>query len=195
MGKFSDKEILVAIRSGEDHKVIPLLYKEILPGVSYWICKNNGSNDEAKDIFQDAILLFYRQVMEMTYNEDRYKIHGYIYIICRNLWINEAKKKNRMVRMDDEINIEIVQKENILDTMLNDEREAGIKEVFASLGTKCFELLSLTFFQKYSMREVAEKMDFPSENAAKTAHYRCKNKLMEIIEGNPNFEKLIRHEN
>jgi RNA polymerase sigma factor (sigma-70 family) len=194
VGKFSDKEILAAIRDGDDNKVIPLLYKEILPNVNKYICNNSGSKDEAKDIFQEALILFYRQVIEGVFNESKYKVHGYIYTLSRNLWINECKKKNRMIRIDEHSDFEIIQEENILDLLMADERESEIKQVFSLIGDKCLEILSYSFFHKFSMRDIAEKMNFTSENAAKTAHYRCKHKLMEIIEGNEHFEKLIRHE-
>lgn len=189
-----DKDILLAIRNGDDNKVIPLLYKEILPNVLKYICNNSGSKDEAKDVFQEALILFYRQVIERSFNEDKYKVHGYIYTLCRNLWINESKKKNRMVRIEEDSNFEIIEESTILDSMLADERESEIKQVFSLIGDKCLEILSYSFFHKFSMRDIAEKMNFTSENAAKTAHYRCKHKLMEIIEGNDQFEKLIRHE-
>jgi RNA polymerase sigma factor (sigma-70 family) len=193
VNKLSDQEILSAILNGEDNRVIPLLYKDILPNVSRLICSNNGSKDEAKDIFQDALMIFYKQVVEGSFNASKYKIHGFIYTISRNLWINYYKKKNRIIRIEPDQEMDIIQEDNILQTLMDNERTEEIKKVFSHIGDKCLEILTYTFFQKLNMKEIAEKMNLSNENAAKTAHYRCKHKLINLIEGNTYFEQLIRN--
>jgi len=58
---YSDKAILEAIRNGEDG-VLMHLYKQVLPKIKNYILKNNGSEDDAKDIFQDAVVIFYNML-------------------------------------------------------------------------------------------------------------------------------------
>ena len=60
--EYSDNEILKAIKNQQDDKVLNNLYDSVLPKVKRYICSNSGNEEEAYDIFQDAVLIFYKQV-------------------------------------------------------------------------------------------------------------------------------------
>ena len=87
---YKDKDIIQSIRKGENTRILKHLYAKILPKICRYIRKNSGTEDDAFDIFQDGVVIFYRHVMSGNYRDD-YDISGFLYTVCRNLWINKVK--------------------------------------------------------------------------------------------------------
>ena len=187
---YSDKEILVFIQRGEDDKALSFLYKKILPKIRQYVKTNNGDDDEAYDIFQDGIMIFYKQVKESKFNEE-YEIGGFIYTVCRNLWINRVKRKNRNVSIDHVADPGRTE-DNALNDLISEEREAYVMKMLSDLGERCKELLLYSIFYKFSMKEICEKMGFSTENAAKTRNYKCKQKLVGLVKDNLAIKDLLR---
>lgn len=187
---YSDKEILESIRKGQDDKVLGHLYATVFPAVKQYIHGNSGDVHEAKDIFQDAIIIFYKHVKLQRF-DDSQAIGGFIYTVSRNLWINYytrvKAKKTELSHEEDTL----ANNDDVLSDMLGQEREQQVMQVFASLGDRCKDLLVNTVFHKLSMKDICEKMGFSTENSAKTQHYKCKQRLIELIDKHPTFKQLL----
>ncbi|MDJ1482489.1 sigma-70 family RNA polymerase sigma factor [Cytophagaceae bacterium YF14B1] len=187
---YSDKEILQAIRSGEDDKALSALYKNLLPKIKSLIRQNGGGQDDALDIFQDAILIFYKQVKMNSFNE-AYSIAGFVYTISRNLWINQVKRKKRSIEItDSQIPLEL--DDNMLTQLMTKEREDLVVKLLSSLGETCHRLLTYVIFHRLSMKEISQKMEFSSEDVAKTKHYKCKQRLIQLVKNTPYTQEILR---
>lgn len=178
--KYSDGEIIESIKKGNDRDVLTHLYKEVLPKVKSYVCKNNGTSDEAFDIFQDSMVAFYRFVKEDRFNKE-YHVASFIFIICRNLWVTRAKRDKRNVHMDQALEQISDSANNALDYLITHERETLIRSLLQQLGNKCQELLKYSVYDDLSAREICEIMGFTSEDAVKTQKYKCKQKLAELL--------------
>ncbi len=99
-----DQDVIAAIKAGKDDKVLKALYSNLLPKISAYIRTNNGSNDEAFDVFQDAVVIFFKQVMTDKF-DTQYSVSAFIYSVSRNLWINRVKKINKL---KSDVNVELV---------------------------------------------------------------------------------------
>lgn len=189
MSKATDLDILSAIQSGDNQYVLSSLYKTVLPMVKKLIMSNSGNEEEAKDIFQDAVLIFYNQVKEGRF-DSRYEIGGFIYSVSRNLWINRAKRLNRTTRMNTEATVPV--HENVLDDLITEEKSYAINALLDKIGEECKKLLKYSTYEKLSMKEICEKMGFSNENVAKTNNYRCKQKLISLVKDNKSIIELFK---
>ena len=187
-----DSEILRAIREGENQKVLNQLYLTVLPRIVGYVMKNSGSEEEAKDVFQDAVVIFYKQV-KMNQLELRQSIAAYLFTVAKNLWINKAKREQRMHVTDEVPEQEQKSEDNLLSLLITREREQQVINVFNQLGDRCAELLRYVFYKDYSLAEVKEIMGFSSAEVAHTQHYRCKKKLSKLVSENVLFKKLLKH--
>lgn len=178
---YVDQDILEAIKKGKDKQVLKCLYEEELPKVKSYILRCGGSAEEAYDIFQDTLLIFFKQVMTNKFDE-KYEVGGFLYTISRNLWINYIKKKKRIVSVEDFTTSGLDSTvENILEDMVSTEKQEAVKTVFAKMNKRCIELLTYSIFQELTMEDICVRMKFTSVNAAKTANYRCKQQLIKLI--------------
>lgn len=186
--KYTDSEILQAILNGKDEKVLGALYKEVLPLVVGYVTKNQGSVDEAKDIFQDAVIRFYKSVKTGAFQE-KCSISTFIFGISRNLWINYTKQKSRMVS-DDEIQF-AQDSANLEENLVSEEKVSVVNKLLDMLGEQCQQLLRYTVYDGLSMREVVALMGFSSEDVAKTYNYRCKQKMLKLVKKRPEVMLLF----
>jgi RNA polymerase sigma factor (sigma-70 family) len=184
----SDNEILEAIGKGDD-RALEHLYKQVLPKVKNYVARNGGSNEDARDIFQDAVVVFYKYVKTGKFNGQQ-NIAGFIFSVSRNLWINSAKRKSKMVMLNESLLNNVT--ENFADELLSKEREQYIVKLFSALGESCKQILLYSIYDKFSMKEIKEKMGFTSENVAKTKNYKCKQRLMKLVKDNASIQDFLK---
>lgn len=184
----TDQEVISAIKEGRDDKVLNELYQTILPKVTAFIKSNSGSEDESFDVFQDAVMAFYKLVVTGKFNE-KYEVSGFIYSVSRNLWINRVKKINRHVSVDNQSTQEL-EDESFLEGVFSQEKRDLVKTLFDQLESKCKEILTYTVYQSMTMEDICGRMGFASENAAKTSNYRCKKKMMELVKSSSLYKEI-----
>lgn len=181
--KFTDQQILDALlATGEDNrKTMEYLYHQILPKVQKYVLANSGNEDDAFDVFQDAMVAFCKFVRKGKFNTS-YSVSGFIYSIARNCWINKVRKEKRMVyTAGDELPEEVMENDNALECIITSEREAKVRLLLEKLEAKCRELLKLSIYEGLSGKEICHIMGFASENGVKTQKYKCKKKLLDIL--------------
>ncbi len=66
-----------------------------------------------------------------------------------------------------------------------------MRNLMDQLGERCKALLTLSVFDKRSMKEICGIMGFSSEDAAKTGNYKCKQRLMKLIKVTPSLMELF----
>ena len=86
----SDEHIIIALRNNDD-SVLSVLYKLYFGSINHFIITNNGSEDDAKDIFQEAIIVFYQNIKDQNF-ELNCKIKTYLYSVSRLMWLKKIKK-------------------------------------------------------------------------------------------------------
>jgi RNA polymerase sigma factor (sigma-70 family) len=183
-----EEDIISLIKSGKDREAIPVLYKKVYPLVERYIARNSGNKDDASDIFQDALLLFYKQIIHNSFNE-KYKVYGYLYKICLYKWMNKAKKNSKIKFVDEIENLEpaelFVHEE--MEEIIANPDENIIRKLFTPIGEKCIELLTFTTYSSLLLEDIMIRMEFNSVSAVKMQLKRCKEKLLKEIDENPSI--------
>ena len=167
----TDQEILDRIKKG-DESALDFLYKKNYRMMVNMIIKNNGSEEEAKDIYQEALLAFWQKAtsgkLEMTS-----KISTFLYSICQNLWRKELDRKSRL-RNEEKDGI-------VTDTQDVEERAKLLNMCLNDLGETCKKILFYFYYDDLSMDDIADKMGFANADTAKTKKYKCKKELDKLI--------------
>src|ERR1700756_864038 len=118
----SDDKIIELIRKGDTDKAFLTLYKHF-PMMRKMILSKGGKKEDAEDIYQEALIILYRKVNEPQFKLSS-KISTYLYSICRFLWKDELKKRNKMPAAGFDENIDTNEEEGIAETV---EKENKIK--------------------------------------------------------------------
>ena len=89
----TDSEIVFGILNNSEN-AIKRLYVAYFPMVMQLIINNNGTADDAKDIYQEAIIVLYNKIKKGEF-ELNSKLKTFLYSVCRRLWLKRLSQMNR----------------------------------------------------------------------------------------------------
>ena len=176
-----DNILLERLKQQEEEAWLLLYKKGKYQAVRNYVLNNSGKEADAKDIYQDAIIILYKKVLGSDFKLTSV-LSTYIFGVAKNLWFKKLKKKKNVV------NVDISNYENILsgDFSIDDNRinEDNIKEVKLAvdkIGDPCQSLLYLFYFNKLSMEEIAEQLSYNSPKTARQQKYKCIIRLRKML--------------
>lgn len=127
-----------------DTAIINDIYKRCAGKVRSWITFNNGSDDDAADIFQESLMDIYRQAkyksLELTC-----PFEPYILLICKRKWLNAIKKKSVLPVTNSEEDLLLIGEDTFANADYLESQEQQSKlfyEAFEKLGDRCKEIIS-----------------------------------------------------
>lgn len=164
----SDTDIVELIRQGRDHKAFVKLYAH-LPKVERHVRANSGTKADAKDLFQEALIILHRKVNTPGFTLTA-GLGTYLFAICRNLWLDELRRRDRFTT---ELSAEPDEPSD-LEGLLKEEKQFGLAErALRSLGDKCLDLLKRFYLANEPLVAIAQAIGLAGEGAAKTRKYKC----------------------
>jgi RNA polymerase sigma factor (sigma-70 family) len=167
----NEKEIFERICKG-DEKALEFLYQKYYRMMTKLVITNSGTEDEARDVYQDALIVFWQKATSGNLVLTS-KMSTYIYSICQNLWRKELDRKKRLSSEEKDTSV-------TLDTE-SSEREKILAKCIDQLGETCKKVLMFYYFEEMSMQDIADKLGFANTDTAKTKKYKCKKKLDELV--------------
>lgn len=177
--KLSQEEIVRAICQNDD-VILQQIYQDGFPKVKKYVLVNQGTEDEAKDIFQEAFLVVWQNVKnELFIPINQTAIQGYLYQIAKNKWLDWLRssrfKKSQKEESSFFVNQECEEEEeNIEDKYLQ------LEQAFDKLGPDCQDILRSFYFLKKDMKEIAVKFGWTPQTV-KNNKYRCMEKLRKLV--------------
>ncbi len=170
-----------------DQKSVKRIYDLILPAVIHWVKENNGTESDARDIFQEALIALFRKVESGNF-QLTCTLKSFVRIMCRNLWLTRLRN-NKKYEVSELENIEKVDLDQDLTNRLErSEKEQLFFKHFDLLGEQCRKIM-MWFFDKISLSEIAKRLN-TSENYIKKRKFICKEKLVRAIQNDPVFSEL-----
>lgn len=166
--------------ANNDSRAIETIYKDNFAMVQTFILQNSGSYDEAKDIFQEAMIALYEKAQSQSFVLTC-QIRTYVYSICRRLWLKRLQQMGRFAHQVDSLE-ETVPVEEDLD--LHEKRNAEfaiMDRAMKSLGEPCKSLLEGYYLKKMSMHELTEEFGYTNADNTKTQKYKCLMRLKKLF--------------
>jgi len=148
------------------------LYQSAFPGVASFIRKMGGNFDEAKDIFQDALLLYYEKTRAQDFRPEQSE-QAYLMGICKHLWYRSHRGEKAGLPLDENLNI-------------SEEKEPEVSGRLMRLvelsGKKCLELLKAFYYDRLNMKELSQSFGFSGERSATVQKHKCLEKVRNEIQ-------------
>jgi len=175
-------ELIEAIRLNNEN-ALKLLYQNNYPKIERYVLTNNGTVDEARDVYQEAFIAVWRNIqLDRFQPHDETSLDRYLYQVAKNKWLDFLRlaKRRTIVPLTDgdygfgeETDISEAEQQQITD----------IKTNLMRLGQQCREILERFYYHKQSMRRISGDMNW-TEATAKNNKYRCLQKLRELLKTN-----------
>lgn len=175
-----DEQKLLEGLALDDRKAIETIYKQHYNMVQSLILSNSGYPDDARDIFQEAMIVLYEKVKTGSF-ELNCQLKTFLYSVCRRLWL---KRLNQLQKMSPEV-------ENLGETVpveedleLHEQRNLDfliMEKSMKNLGEPCKSLLEAYYLQKKGMVEIAESFGYTNADNAKNQKYKCLMRLKKLF--------------
>ncbi len=150
------------------------LYKKAFPAVGRHVARMGGSLEEAQDIFQDTLVIYYEKVTsehaDIVVNEKAYLLG-----IAKKLWLQHYKAGSKNQPLDD-MDLRVAA----------DERpDTGkLLHYLETAGKKCMELLKAYYYDGATVSDVAIQFGYGGIHSATVAKYKCLEKVRETVKKN-----------
>lgn len=150
--------------------------------------ENGGCEQDAKDVFQEGIIIIYRKIKEGNLNLTS-SFKSYIYSVCRFLWMKQLS----LIKEDSE-QLNTYQEYEVLPDISIDEYEKNeqyklYQKHFKRLEEGCQKLLQL-FLKNIPLKAIADQLGIESQQFVKRKKYKCKEQLVRYIKSDPNYKEM-----
>ncbi len=167
-------KIIQQLRGGQNQEALRELYKGF-PSVDQFIRQHGGTKEDARDIFQESLLIFYRNAQKEDFTLSC-AASTYLFSIAKYLWKDQLRKNNRTGSFNQ---VEIAA--DSPDFTEEDAQHKAMDEVLSQLGEKCNEILTLFYYQKKTMEEIAQALDYKNVDTAKVQKYKCLERAKSMV--------------
>ncbi len=144
------------------------------------IINNNGTYDDARDIFQEAMITLYDKAKSDSFVLTS-QIKTYIYSICRRLWLKRLQQMGKYIAQTDMLEETVAVEEDIEMHEKKNADFAIMDRALNSLGEPCKSLLESFYLQKKGMTEIAASFGYTNADNAKTQKYKCLMRLKKLF--------------
>lgn len=180
MNTSNQEETLLRGLAENDKNAIETIYRQNFSLIQAFVVKNNGYPEDARDIFQEAMIILYGKSKQESFRLTC-QIKTYIYSICRRLWLKRLQQLQRF-NPGVELKEEIVAVEEELEVHEKKNADFELMEgAMNKVGEPCKSLLDAFYLQKKSMPEIAVSFGYTNADNAKTQKYKCLLRLKKLF--------------
>lgn len=180
----TDIEILALLKV--DSEALSIVYKRHKKYCINFMKNMYNDFDAIQDIYQDAVIVLYENAQKPDFKLSC-TIQTYLNSICRNQILKRINFDNKYhVKKTEEDNDE----HEVFIESINDwfEEVKGVNEVrvkvmknileeMKDIGSKCYEMLVMFFYQNKTMEAIAQAMNYTNADNAKSQKYKCQEKF------------------
>ncbi len=175
-----NEQLLLRGLANNDSKAVEAIYKENFKMVQAFIINNNGSYDDARDVFQEAMITLYDKAKSDSFVLTS-QIKTYLYSVCRRLWLKRLQQIGRYVAQPENFEETVAVEEDIEVHEKKNADFAMMDRALNSLGEPCKSLLESFYLQKRGMHEIAADFGYTNADNAKTQKYKCLMRLKKLF--------------
>jgi len=148
--------ILIDLKT-ENNFAFGKLYQDNFGKISNFVQNNSGSQSDAEDLFQDAMMVLVEKLRQDSFQITA-SIDTYIYAICKNLWFKKLRDKNYELSIDELQSFEFL---TSINDSIEDEKTylEKIKGYLLKITGHCSRLIHDIFFKENLLSKFKRIMD------------------------------------
>ncbi|MBM3436019.1 MAG: sigma-70 family RNA polymerase sigma factor [Bacteroidetes bacterium] len=189
MQEFKAEEILEGLQN-RDTDILDYVYRNFFNQIKDFVIQNDGNEEDAKDVYQDAILVIYQKVRKDNLTLSC-SFNTYLYSVCRLLWLKQLEYRKTFKKVIEESAKFIELDEDITNIYKTNERFKLYQDHFKRLSYNCQKILEL-FLARIQLKEIARILRLKSDDYVKKRKHQCKEKLISSIKNDPRFKELMK---
>ncbi len=175
-----NEQVLLKGLAQDDTKAVETIYRNNFNMIQSFVLNNNGTYDDARDIFQEAMIVLYENAKSDTFVLTC-QIKTYIYSICRRLWLKRLQQLNKFSIQVDSLEETMPVEEDIENQEKRNADFVIMERALSSLGEPCRSILEAYYLQKKDMANIASTFGYTNADNAKNQKYKCLLRLKKLF--------------
>lgn len=157
-------------------RTLEAIYAKTYPMVRHYVKENSGTDEDAKDIFQEALITFYERAIhdQLTLTSS---VSTYLMGICKNLWRQELDKRARKTGLSDSLGDEVGEEV----TVDEEQPTAPLMNFVEQLGDTCRSILVSFYYFGQRLEQIAEQHGYRSVRSATVQKFKCLERLRKAV--------------
>lgn len=183
---FSDGELMERLKQERvSDEAIAFLYRNYYGLLSNYTRQNQGSEQDAEDIFQEVIVNFIEIVKKDKFNGES-SIKTFLYTLNKFTWLNEFKRRNRASLREEKYGDGADKEDKDVSHFLM-EREAKtlVMAMMDKLGDVCRQILVAYYYDSLQMKEILPMVNYENEQVLRNKKYKCLKSLEQMLTADP----------
>ena len=177
--ELSEQELLKGL-AHDDKVAVETIYKNNYTMVQSLVMNNNGTYDDARDIFQEAMIVLYENARNESFVLTC-QIKTYIYSVCRRLWLKRLQHARKFTIQAENFEETVPVEEDIEMQEKRNTDFAIMEKALSGLGEPCKSILEAYYLQKKDMAHIAEAFGYTNADNAKNQKYKCLVRLKKLF--------------
>ena len=180
MSNLEKEKLLLEGLALNDRQAIETIYRDNYGMVQAFILNNSGSPDEARDIFQEAMIVLFEKAVSGSF-ELNCLLKTYIYSVSRRLWLKRLQQIQRYYSLAENVEETVPVEEEIEAHEKRNTDFMIMENALGKIGEPCKSLLDAYYIQKKNMQEIAAGFGYTNADNAKTQKYKCLMRLKKLF--------------
>lgn len=149
--------------------------------------EKGGNEQDGEDVFQETLILFDRNIREKRFKGES-SLKTYFIAIVKWCWWGQFRKRHPHEELGQQHD---KAQDSVEGRVIEDEKKHFLRQALKQLGERCEKILEL-YQLHYSMEEIAMEVGLSSTALAKKEAYRCREKLKEFLDNNPDWKNHVK---
>ncbi len=167
----TDQEIFFGLKSN-DNEAYKLLYKFYYPSVKNLILRNNGIEDDAKDIFQETLIVLLEKVPKDDFKLTS-SLKTFIFAISSNLWLKRLRDSKKFVRTELDVYEKYLSDYEEAEEDIQKANSNKVLKVFKTVTNKCITLLKAIFYDEKNIDTITKEFGYTNKHNAQNQKFKC----------------------
>ncbi len=184
--------MLAAIKHG-DENALKGLYKEYrIPFIQWMTGTYRLSEEDAEDMFQNVVVIFYDQVSTGKLTELRSSVKTYLFGIGKNLARESMRRQQKYPEGPSELLINHVVDDSGYEDKVKFEQDLrNASRGLNLMGDPCKSILQFFYFDRQSLESICTLMQYKNAETVKVKKFKCLQRLKKLMLGEPVKEENI----
>ncbi len=166
----------------DENRALRQLYAENRSSCIQWLTtKGNVQLEDAKEIFQTAVIILYDNVKSGKLTELSSNIQTYIIGICKNKAFELYRKKKKTSLTDEFPTIAAYMDEEIEEKKELEAKVSQMNIAMQGLGDPCRSILQCFYYKKMTMDDITQLMGYKNVSTTKNLKYKCVKRLQSAV--------------
>jgi len=161
------------------------IYTKFFPLLKTYIIKSGGSEIDAQDCFQEALISTFKRLQREDF-EIKTTFSTYIFNVGKFIWFKKAKKSSLTSSIEDFKHGEL---DKIEETLEEESKYSLFQKGLKALNEDCQKILAY-YFKGKSFKEIATLMEYTGAEYARRKKYLCTKSLTTIVKSDPFYSEM-----